>query len=467
MARMAERRRRSRLSRQETELVDDASAAMLLATPWRSRVLLWVLLAVLVSFLVWASLARIEIVARGTGQVVPSTRLQTIQNLEGGIIRDIYIQEGDVVAPGQPLARIDPTRASSDLAERESTLAGMRASIAQYHAELASVGIATGADAWQDQVTVEHQPLDLGENFREHNGELYQAARSAYEARLSGLETQLSQAGQVIRQRAEELRELKGRAASLASSLALLQKQLDITTPLVKEGVVSRMDLLQIQREVNDKRGELQSTRLSIPAKQAEYGQAISKRNDLASQFRSRAADALNEVQGKLESLQQGRTSLQDRVDRTLVTSPVQGIVRSINVNTIGGVVDPGASLMEIVPIEDQLQVEARVQPRDIGFIHQGQPATVKLSAYDFTVYGGLRGTVTRISPDTVQDQEGNSFYEITVRTQSNHLGSDASPLPIIPGMQATVDVLTGEQTVLQYLLKPILRAQQGALRER
>ncbi|WP_206062600.1 HlyD family type I secretion periplasmic adaptor subunit [Kushneria phosphatilytica] len=187
----------------------------------------------------------------------------------------------------------------------------------------------------------------------------------------------------------------------------------------------------------------------------------------LATQFRSRSANALNEAQGKLESLQQGRTSLQDRVDRTLVTSPVNGIVRSINVNTIGGVVDPGASLMEIVPIEDQLQVEARVQPRDIGFIHQGMPATVKISAYDFTIYGGLKGTVTRISPDTVQDEEGNSFYEITVRTQSNHLGSAQEPLPIIPGMQASVDVLTGNQTVLQYLLKPILRAQQGALHER
>ncbi|WP_206062599.1 biotin/lipoyl-binding protein [Kushneria phosphatilytica] len=281
MALMAERRKRARLSRQELELVDDASAAMLLATPWRSRVLLWVLLAVLMSFLIWASLAHVEIVTRGTGQVVPSTRLQTIQNLEGGIVRDIYVQEGEVVAPGQPLVRIDPTRANSELAERESTLAGLQASIAQYRAELNSVTVDTGADDWQNQVTIERQPLELDDGFQQHNPGLYQSARSAWLARLSGLETQLSQAAQEIRQRAEELRELRGKAASVASSLSLLQKQLDITAPLVQEGVVSRMELLQIQRQVNDQRGELQSTRLLIPAKQAELGQAISKRNDL------------------------------------------------------------------------------------------------------------------------------------------------------------------------------------------
>ncbi|KFF48367.1 hemolysin secretion protein D [Gammaproteobacteria bacterium MFB021] len=452
---------------QELELADDASAATLLATPWRSRILIWVLLAFFIAFLVWAGLSSIEVVTRGMGQVVPSSRLQTIQNLEGGIVRDIYVQEGDIVDAGQPLARIDPTRASSDLAERESTLAGLQATVAQYQAEMASVTVKPDADSWRDQVTVSTQPLPVSETFQKTNPDIYTAAENAYSARINGLRSQLDQAAAQIEQRQQELQELRAKAESLSRSYQLSRQQLGITAPLVKEGVVSRVDLLNLQRQVNDQRGELESAQLSIPAKQSELQEAISKRRDVAQQFRSRSADALSEARGKLDSLQQGRASLQDRVDRTLITSPVRGKVQSINVNTIGGVIDPGASLMQIVPIEDNLLVEAKVAPRDIGFIQPGQPATVKLSAYDFTIYGGLKGKVLRISPDTEEDDKGNTYYVVTVRTDSNHLGKNSDDLAIIPGMQATVDIITGRQTILQYLLKPILRAQQSAMRER
>ncbi|WP_207233598.1 HlyD family type I secretion periplasmic adaptor subunit [Salinicola tamaricis] len=452
---------------QELELADDASAATLLATPWRSRILIWVLLAFFIAFLVWAGLSSIEVVTRGMGQVVPSSRLQTIQNLEGGIVRDIYVQEGDIVDVGQPLARIDPTRASSDLAERESTLAGLQATVAQYQAEMASVTVKPNADDWHDQVAVSTQPLPVSDTFQKANPDIYSAAENAYSARLSSLRSQLDQAAAQIEQRQQELQELRSKAQSLSRSYQLSRQQLGITAPLVKEGVVSRVDLLNLQRQVNDQRGELESAQLSIPAKQSELQEAISKRRDVAQQFRSRSADALSEARGKLDSLQQGRASLQDRVDRTLITSPVRGKVQSINVNTIGGVIDPGASLMQIVPIEDNLLVEAKVAPRDIGFIQPGQPATVKLSAYDFTIYGGLKGKVLRISPDTEEDDKGNTYYVVTVRTDSNHLGKNSDDLAIIPGMQATVDIITGRQTILQYLLKPILRAQQSAMRER
>ncbi|WP_110678111.1 MULTISPECIES: HlyD family type I secretion periplasmic adaptor subunit [Salinicola] len=451
----------------ELELADDASAATLLATPWRSRILIWVLLAFFVAFLVWAGLSSIEVVTRGMGQVVPSSRLQTIQNLEGGIVRDIYVQEGDLVDAGQPLARIDPTRASSDLAERESTLSGLQATVAQYQAEMASVTVKPKAEDWRDQVAVSTQPLPVSDTFRKTNPDIYSAAENAYSARLSSLRSQLDQASAQIEQRQQELQELRSKAQSLSRSYQLSRQQLGITAPLVKEGVVSRVDLLNLQRQVNDQRGDLESAQLSIPAKQSELQEAISKRRDVAQQFRSRSADALSEARGKLDSLQQGRASLQDRVDRTLITSPVRGKVQSINVNTIGGVVEPGASLMQIVPIEDKLLVEAKVAPRDIGFIQPGQPATVKLSAYDFTIYGGLKGKVLRISPDTEEDDKGNIYYVVTVRTDSNHLGKNSDDLPIIPGMQATVDIITGRQTILQYLLKPILRAQQSAMRER
>ncbi|MFC0336955.1 membrane fusion protein, adhesin transport system [Kushneria avicenniae] len=467
MALLARKGRWPRPGGHELELADDASAAMLLATPWRSRILLWVLLAVLGAFIAWAALAHVEIVTRGTGQVVPSTRLQTIQNLEGGIVRELYVRQGDIVEPGQPLARIDPTRASSDLAERESTLAGLQSILAQYQAELSSVAINADAGSWQEQVVITSQPPEFDDAFRSTNPALADTAEEGYRERIGGLRTQLDQARDQISQRNQELSELRSRVASLSRSYQLASQQLAITTPLVQEGVVSRVDLLEQQRQVNDLRGELESARLSIPSKQSELQEAISRRRDVAAQFRVRSADALSEARSRLESQQQGRASLQDRLDRTLVTSPVQGSVRTINVNTVGGVIEPGASLMEIVPIEDQLQIDVRIPPRDIGFIHPGLPATVKLSAYDFTIYGGLKGVVQRISPDTVQDEKGNSFYEVTVVTDQSHLGSDRNPMTIIPGMQASVDVITGDQTILQYLLKPILRAQQGALRER
>ncbi len=467
MARLARAGRWPRPKGHELELADDASAAMLMATPWRSRILLWVLLAVLGAFIGWAALAHVEIVTRGTGQVVPSTRLQTIQNLEGGIVRELYVRQGDIVEPGQPLARIDPTRASSDLAERESTLAGLQSIVAQYQAELASVAINAEATGWQDQVVMTSQPPEFSEVFQAANPDLAATAIEGYRERLGGLRTQLDQSRDQIAQRNQELSELRARVGSLSRSLQLASQQLAITAPLVQEGIVSRVELLEQQRQVNDLNGELESARLSIPSKQSELQEAISRRRDVAAQFRVRSADALSEASGRLDSQQQGRASLQDRLDRTLVTSPVQGSIRTINVNTIGGVIEPGASLMEIVPIEDKLQIDVRIPPRDIGFIHPGQPATVKLSAYDFTIYGGLNGVVQRISPDTVQDEKGNSFYEVTVVTEHNHLGDDRNPMTIIPGMQASVDVITGDQTILQYLLKPILRAQQSALRER
>lgn len=455
------------VSKRDLHHLDDASAAVLLATPWRSRLLLWVLLAAVITFALWAGLAHIDVVARGSGQVVPTTRLQTIQNLEGGIVRQIFVTEGDIVDAGQPLIRIDPTRAGSDLAERESSIAGLQAQAAQYQAELDAVRIDPNADDWQEQVVVDEIQPSFEDAFILANPAIVRSTLEAFEARLSGLGSQLDQANEQIAQRQQELRELNAKSASLARSLQLSTQQLNITAPLVEEGVVSKVDLLQIQRQVNDQRGELESTRISIPTKQSELDEAISKRRDVAQQFRVRSADAFSDVHGSLESLRQGRTSLQDRLDRTLVTSPVRGSIRTLNVNTIGGVIEPGASLMEIVPIEEQLLVEARVLPKDIGFLHPGQSAIVKLSAYDFTIYGGLQGTVERISPDTVEDDKGNSYYMARVRTDRNHLGEDAYPMPIIPGMQASVDIVTGNQTVLQYLLKPILRAQQSALRER
>ncbi|NVN56937.1 HlyD family type I secretion periplasmic adaptor subunit [bacterium Scap17] len=447
--------------------LDDVSSAVLLATPWKSRILIWMVLAFVAIFIIWASQASLEVVTRGSGKVVPSTHLQVVQNLEGGIVREIYIKEGQVVSAGEPLLRIDDTSAGSDLRERVSTLDGLQATIMQYDTELESIEVNASADAWKDQVIVKNIELPFDEEFKARSPALVSRAMTAYRTHLNQLNSGLNGAREQILQKEQELRELRSRINSLERSYQLSRRELGMTAPLVREGVVSQVDLLKIQREVNDLRGDLESARLAVPGKQSELDEAISNRVGVAQEFRSRAAEELAKTQADLGRLREGRTSLQDRLDRTLVTSPVQGAIKTLNINTIGGVIEPGEDLMEIVPIEDQLLVQARVAPKDIGFLRIGQPAVVKLSAYDFTIYGGLEGKVDQISADTVQDEEGNSFYEIKVLTEQNHLGSDSDPLTIIPGMQASVDVITGNQTVLQYLMKPILRARQGALRER
>lgn len=218
---------------------------------------------------------------------------------------------------------------------------------------------------------------------------------------------------------------------------------------------------------MNQLQGDLEATQLAIPRARSALKEAQSKLDESVAKFRADAQEELTNVRSKLDQLREASVSLEDKVSRTQVRSPVKGIVKQIQINTVGGVIKPGMNLMEIVPIEDSLLIEAKVRPENIGFIKPDLPAVVKLSAYDFAIFGGLEGTVENISADTILDEEGNSFYLVRVRTDKNFLGSDDAPLPIIPGMQASVDIITGKKTLLDYLLKPILKAKQNALRER
>ena len=237
--------------------------------------------------------------------------------------------------------------------------------------------------------------------------------------------------------------------------------------PLAKEGIVPRVELIKLERQVNEMRGELENARLLLPKQNALLRETILKRNDVALKFRVDAQKELDDKQSKLSQLAEGQVGLKDRVERTSVLSPVKGTIKTIKVNTVGGVVQPGMDLIEIVPIEDNLLIEARVLPKDIAFLRPGLPAIVKISAYDFAIYGGLKGTLEHISADTIQDEKGNAFYLVRVRTDKSYLGDASKPMPIIPGMMASVDIITGKKSVLEYLMKPIIRAKQSALRER
>ncbi|ELO4023053.1 HlyD family type I secretion periplasmic adaptor subunit, partial [Vibrio fluvialis] len=299
----------------------------------------------------------------------------------------------------------------------------------------------------------------------ESQPDLVERQRAQYRQDLDNLRNQLSVISQQVKQKQQDLVEIQARVVNLRQSYSYANKELEITKPLADEGVVPRIELLKLQRQVNDTRRDLTSSELKVPVLKSALRESMLSRIDAALKFRSQQQDALNQTQDKLSAMTESTVGLEDRVNRTVVVSPVTGTIKTLYVNTVGGVIQPGMDIVEIVPTEDTLLVEAQIAPQDIAFLRPDLPAIVKFSAYDFTKYGGLEGTLEHISADTSQDEDGNSFYLVRVRTKETSLGHDAS-LPIIPGMTASVDIITGKRTVLDYLLKPILSAKDNALRE-
>lgn len=450
------------------DFVDDGSAAVLLSTPTRARVLLWCSFAFFVSAIVWAAWAKLDEVTQGQGKVIPSMQLQVIQNLEGGIVKEILVKEGQIVEKNQPLLRIDDTRFRSDFREREQEVVTLKGDVARLRAEIASVKVNTAADVpWRDQVKVEPIAIEFPEGFEKVFPDRAARQVSARDERLNNLSNQLYILGQQIEQKEQEMIELNAKIKTVGRSVDLARQELNISRPLAKEGIVPQVELIKLERQVNEMKGELEANRLLIPKLNSVLRETVLKRNDIALKYRADSQTELNQQQAKLSQLSEGQVGLRDRVDRTIVVAPLKGTVKAIKVNTVGGVVQPGMDMMEIVPLEDTLLIESKISPKDIAFIRPGLDAVVKFTAYDFTIYGGLKGKVEQISADSIQDEDGNTFYLVRVRTDKSYLGDEQNALPIIPGMLASTDILTGKKSVLEYLLKPILRAKQTALRER
>ena len=288
-----------------------------------------------------------------------------------------------------------------------------------------------------------------------------------YRSRQQRLRSEQRTLGEQLRQKEQELAEFRSKAQQYRSSLGLLQQELNMSQPLVASGAISEVEVLRLRRSVVEVRGSLEATNLAIPRAEAAMSEIRSKMEESELAFRAEAFKELNELRTELQKITATSVAIQDKVTRTTVTSPVRGVIKQLKVNTIGGVVQPGSDMLEIVPLDDSLLIEAKVRPQDVAFLHPGQKAMVKFTAYDYTIYGGLKAKLEVISADTITDEEGNSFYLIQVRTDKSHLGSDEHPLLIIPGMVATVDIVTGEKSVLDYLLKPVLKARSEAMRER
>ena len=427
----------------------EADAVMSTAKTHRAQTLVRTAVIVMVVLITWAALAPIDEVTKGDAKVIPSKQLQVIQSLDGGIVSEILVKEGQVVEAGQMLLKIDETRATSGVRESAAQTFALQTKLARLKA------LAEGQSFTP--------PTPRKDNLEEQR--VVEEERQLYDARRSEFHALVGISEQQLEQREQELTEAKSKRDSATRSLELSQQELTKTRPLLATGAVSEVEILRLERDVSRARGDKEQATAQSARALAAIAEARRKIQGTELSFRNEARKELSEVLGRLNALNEGAVALADKVDKAQVKSPVRGRVQRLLANTVGGVLQPGKDIVEIVPLDDALVLEAKVQPKDIAFIHPGQAATVKFTAYDFGVYGGLEAVVENISPDTETDERGNNtFYVVRVRTKQTNF---SDKMPIIPGMTAEVDILTGKKTVLSYLLKPILKAHAYALRER
>jgi len=435
--------------KKDYEFMHSLSAAVLEQTPKKiSRVIqIWIL--TIAVFIIWASYAEIDEITRGEGKVIPYGQNQVIQNLEGGIVEDILVQEGDTVKKGQVLLKINNTKSISDSESNKIKYNELYARKLRLLAE------------------VNHKPFSI-ENVKDENLKrkiekeklLYNSRKLEFKAKDNSLMEQ-------IEQKKQEVKEAKAKLKTLKKSLKYVQEEINMTEPMVRQGIKSKVDFLKLKREESEIINKIQAAKLSIPRLKYAISEYRSKREEAKQAYINEARKELNKTIAEIERLEAQQKAFEDKVIRTIVKSPVNGIIQTLYVHTIGGVVKPGEDLVEIVPTTKKLYMEIKIKPKDIAFIHPGAKAKVKISAYDYSIYGGLEGKVVKISPDTITDKKDNTFYLIYVETKKNHLGTKEKPLKIIPGMTVNVDIVTGKKTIMQYILKPILKSKQYMFTER
>ena len=435
------------------EPLPEVSKALIEDAPRVVRLTIWSLIAFFVFCLLWANFAVVDEVTRGDGKAIPSSRLQKIQNLEGGIVAELFVREGQIVDIGDPLLRLDDTRFASNVGETEADRLALLLRVERLSAEV------------QDrELLVADEVREKVPRQADNEIQLFNSRKQQLLNEVAGLEEQLIQ-------RQQELREFASKQGQFRNSLNLLRQEIRMSEPLVAEGAISPVEVLRLKRAEVEARGQLDATTLAMPRAEAAIKEVERKIDETRGRFRSEALTQLNEARTELSKIQSTGKALEDRVNRTLVISPVRGIVKQLLVNTIGGVIQPGSDLVEIVPLDDNLLVEARIRPQDIAFLHPGQEAMVKFTAYDYTIYGSLEGKLTYISADTLNEdikQGEQAYYRVQVKTESPRFNRRPNEnLQLQPGMTATIEIKTGGNTVLKYLLKPVIKTLNESLGER
>lgn len=435
--------------REDTDFMPETLAALFQRPPAPTFLVIRGTLLLIIIAVIWAAFSDLDEITVGEGKIIPSSQVQVIQNMEGGIISAIPVKIGELVQQGQIVIQLDETRFASSAGESKAKHLSLAARVARLTAEASGL------------------PFNPPESLRKEDPKILADEQILYNNRLRELDATKGVLRQQIDQRSQEISEKRARLKQLQESFGLISQELKMSKPLLAEGVLSEVEILRIQRQVSETRGEMDATQLAIPRLEAQLIEARTKLDGAVAKFRSDASTELSQAKADLAGTSASSIAVDDRLARTAIRSPLTGIVKQIKINTVGGVLQPGMEVMEIVPLEDKLLIEAKVRPSDVGFLRPGLPTMVKVSAYDFSIYGGLDGTLENITADSITNEKGESFYLVRVRTTRNSLNSNGKQLPIIPGMLATVHIRTGHKSVLSYLLKPVIKAKNDALRER
>ncbi|MBU1989211.1 HlyD family type I secretion periplasmic adaptor subunit [bacterium] len=435
---------------EDLEYMNSVSSAMLMQTSLSTKLMLWISFVVIIWTITWAYYAEIDSLTRGQGKVIPFHQIQVIQNLEGGIVSEIIVHEGESVKKGDTLIKIDDTSFVSSFIESQLRYDELQAKAIRLLAE------STGSN------------FNASEKIRKKSPQLIHHEESLYKSNKEQLENNILIYKHRLKQKRNELKEAQAKLIQLSNNFSLITKEMELNKPLVEKGIVSEVEFLQLQRQAGTLEGEMGAVRLSIPRLISVIEEQKNNIKEVKLKFYNAAKEAYNEAKAEMSRIESANIAREDKVKRTAVRSPVDGTIKQLLVNTVGGVVKPGMDIIEIVPTQDNLLVEAKIRPADIAFLYPGQRAIVKFSAYDFAIYGSLQGTLTHISADTIIDEtDKQSYYLVRIKTDKNYLGSEDKKLNVIVGMTADVDIITGKKTVLDYILKPILRAKQNVLSER
>lgn len=413
------------------------------------RVAAWPVMAFLAAFVAWSLVARLDEVAVATGEVVPEGKVKVVQHLEGGIIDHIFVTEGSPVREGEPLIRLDLATSGVNRNELQARLDGEMLRRARLVAEVGGA------------------PAALPEDAASRHPQLAAAEEDAHRSRLSALASTQAVLSEQARQKQLEVQELEARRRTIANNLALARERLQMSESLLADGLTARMEHLQLRAEVESLDGELRGLGQAISRARVAVTEVEKRLKEGEVRFRREAQEQLEQTEHAIARLKELLAEATDQRRRAEIRSPIAGIVKKLRYNTLGGVVKPGEPIMEIVPSDDKLVVEAKLDPIDRGYVRAGQRAVVKVSTYDFVRYGGLDGAVIHVAPDSSTDASGHIYFEVIVATDRDHLDGEVQPLPISPGMQASVDIHTGAKTVMQYLIKPVLKLRHEAFRER
>jgi len=418
--------------------------------PLHRHALLVIIFLFFVVFILWSSFATLDETARGEGQVIPTSEIQVIQNLEGGIVDAFFVQEGAMVKKDQPILRLKDVGANSELGSNNARYLGLLATVTRLQAEVEG----------KDTVVFPEDVMKGAPKSVTEELAAFRANRDKTSGQVRVLEEQLVQ-------RRQEVSELTMRASDLDAVIRLSREEKSMIEPLVARGSAPKIELVQLERGIKEKQTELNGVRQAIPRANAAISEAQARISEMRSTTIAQSQNELATKMIEMNTVKETLGALTDRKDRTEIRSPVNGKIKDFKINTVGGVVKPGDPIVEIVPMDEQLLVEAKIKPSDIARLRPNMPAMVKITAYDFTIYGGLKGEVVDISADTIKNEKGESFYRVKVKTFENSLKRKGEELPIIPGMVATVDIQTGKKTVMEYLMKPFVKTMQNSMNEK